>query len=331
MNNILIEVKDLVKHFPVTRGVIFKKTIAKIHAVDGVSFEIEKGKTLGLVGESGSGKSTIGRLILRLLEPTSGTIIFDGLDITKMPENDLKDLRRRAAAVFQDPYSSLDPRMRIFDIISEPLIIAKWGDRKKIADRVYELLGQVGLRLEEATKYPHQLSGGQRQRVAIARALALSPDLIVADEPVSALDVSVQAKIINLFSDIQKRLHVAYLFISHDLSVVRHVSDKIAVIYLGKIVEYGPVDRIFQQPLHPYTKSLLSVIPIPNPTLMKSRRKIILSGEIPSPINPPSGCRFHTRCPYAKNRCREEEPELIDAGHGHFVSCLFWEEIKEDS
>jgi oligopeptide transport system ATP-binding protein len=331
MSNSLVEVKDLVKHFPLTRGIIFRKTVAKIHAVDGVSFEIERGKTLGLVGESGSGKSTTGRLILRLLEPTSGLIKFDGIDVTNIPEENLKELRRRTGIVFQDPYASLDPRMRIIDIISEPLVIAKWGDRKKIVERVYELLEQVGLRPDDATKYPHQLSGGQRQRVAIARALALSPDLIVADEPVSALDVSVQAKIMNLFSDIRKKFQVAYLFISHDLSVVRHISDKVAVMYLGKFVEYGPANIIFQRPLHPYTKSLLSVIPIPNPTLMRSRKKIILKGEIPSPINPPSGCRFHTRCPYARKRCMEEEPELTHVGHGHFVSCLFWKEIEDES
>ena len=264
----LVEVKNLIKHFPVTKGIVFKKTVATVRAVDDVSFEIEKGKTLGLVGESGSGKSTTGRLILRLLEPTAGTIKFDGLDITSLPENDLKDLRRRTGIVFQDPYSSLDPRKRVMDIISEPLIITNWGDRKRIAERVYELLDLVGLRREDSSKYPHQFSSGQRQRIAIARALALSPDLIVADEPVSALDVSVQAKIINLFSNIQKELQVAYLFISYDLSVVRHISDKVAVMYLGKIVEYGPANMVFDQPLHPYTKSLLTVIPVPNPKLM---------------------------------------------------------------
>jgi oligopeptide/dipeptide ABC transporter ATP-binding protein len=325
----LVEVKNLIKHFPVTKGIVFKKTVATVRAVDDVSFEIEKGKTLGLVGESGSGKSTTGRLILRLLEPTAGTIKFDGLDITSLPENDLKDLRRRTGIVFQDPYSSLDPRKRVMDIISEPLLITNWGDRKRIAERVYELLDLVGLRREDSSKYPHQFSGGQRQRIAIARALALSPDLIVADEPVSALDVSVQAKIINLFSNIQKELQVAYLFISHDLSVVRHISDKVAVMYLGKIVEYGPANMMFDQPLHPYTKSLLTVIPVPNPKLMKSRKPTVLRGEIPSPINPPTGCRFHTRCPYALKQCSEEEPPFVQANPNHFVLCLFWKEIDE--
>jgi oligopeptide transport system ATP-binding protein len=327
--NVLVEVKDLTKHFPVTKGIVFKKVITTVRAVDGVSFEIEKGKTLGLVGESGSGKSTTGKLILRLLEPTAGIIRFDGIDITNLPQDDLKDLRKRTSIVFQDPYSSLDPRKRVFDIISEPMVIANWGDRRKIAERVHELLDLVGLRREDASKYPHQFSGGQRQRIAIARALALSPDLIVADEPVSALDVSVQAKIINLFSSIQERLRVAYLFISHDLSVVRHISDKVAVMYLGKIVEYGPTDVIFEQPLHPYTKSLLTVVPVPSPKLMKNRNPIILRGEIPSPINPPPGCRFHTRCPYALKRCSEEEPHLVQARPHHFVLCLFWKEIEE--
>jgi oligopeptide/dipeptide ABC transporter ATP-binding protein len=327
--NVLVEVKDLTKHFPVTKGIVFKKVITTVRAVDGVSFEIEKGKTLGLVGESGSGKSTTGKLILRLLEPTAGIIRFDGIDITNLPQDDLKDLRKRTSIVFQDPYSSLDPRKRVFDIISEPMVIANWGDRRKIAERVHELLDLVGLRREDASKYPHQFSGGQRQRIAIARALALSPDLIVADEPASALDVSVQAKIINLFSSIQERLRVAYLFISHDLSVVRHISDKVAVMYLGKIVEYGPTDVIFEQPLHPYTKSLLTVVPVPSPKLMKNRNPIILRGEIPSPINPPPGCRFHTRCPYALKRCSEEEPHLVQARPHHFVLCLFWKEIEE--
>ncbi|MEM4200126.1 MAG: dipeptide ABC transporter ATP-binding protein [Nitrososphaerales archaeon] len=327
--NMLVEVKNLVKHFPITRGIIFKKEVARIRAVDGVSFEIERGKTLGLVGESGSGKSTTGRLLLRLLEPTGGTIKFDGSDITNLPEDDLKDLRRRTGIVFQDPYSSLDPRKRVVDIIAEPLVIARWGDRAKIVERAYELLELVGLRREDASKYPHQFSGGQRQRIAVARALALSPDLIVADEPVSALDVSVQAKIINLFANIQKELGVAYLFISHDLSVVRHISDKVAVMYLGKIVEYGPSDVIFEHPLHPYTKTLLTVVPVPNPRIMRSRRPTLLKGEIPSPINPPSGCRFHTRCPYVMRKCSEEEPQITQAKPNHFVSCLFWKEIEE--
>ncbi len=327
--SVLVEVKNLVKHFPITKGIIFKKNVASIRAVDDISFEVERGKTLGLVGESGSGKSTTGRLILRLLDPTSGTIKFDGSDITNLPEDGLKDLRRRTGIVFQDPYSSLDPRKRVVDIIAEPLVIAKWGGRRKIVERVYELLGLVGLRREDAYKYPHQFSGGQRQRIAVARALALSPDLIVADEPVSALDVSVQAKIINLFSTIQKELGVAYLFISHDLSVVRYISDKVAVMYLGKIVEYGPSDVIFEEPLHPYTKSLLTVVPVPNPKVMRSRRPTLLRGEIPSPINPPSGCRFHTRCPYAIKTCSEEEPQITQAKPNHYVLCLFWKEIEE--
>lgn len=325
----LVEVKNLVKLFPITKGIVFKKSVASVRAVDCISFEIERGKTLGLVGESGSGKSTTGRLILRLLEPTSGTIRFDGTDITNLSEEDLKDLRRRTGIVFQDPYSSLDPRKRIMDIIAEPLVIAKWGDRREVAERVYELLDLVGLRREDSLKYPHQFSGGQKQRIAIARALALSPDLIVADEPVSALDVSVQAKIINLFSNIQKDLGVAYLFISHDLSVVRHISDRVAVMYLGKIVEYGPSELIFEHPLHPYTKSLLTVVPVPNPQVMRRRKPTVLRGEIPSPINPPSGCRFHTRCPYALKRCSEEEPQITQAKPNHFVLCLFWKEIEE--
>jgi len=299
-----------------------------IRAVDHISFTINKGETLGLVGESGCGKTTTANLILRLIEPTSGSIIFEGNDISHEKENTLKEFRRKTGAVFQDSLASFDPRKNIMHVVSEPLVVHGWHDKQERTKRVLELLEQVGLRREDARKYPHQFSGGQRQRIGVARALALTPSLVVADEAVSALDVSVQAKIINLFLEIQKKFNLTFLFISHDLSVLRHISDKIIVMYLGRIVESGSVRDIFENPKHPYTNALLSAIPIPNATLMKRKVYYSLKGEVPSPINPPSGCGFRTRCPYAQAKCREIEPVLEETNGGHYVSCHYWNEIS---
>jgi len=326
--NILLEVRDLKKYFPITKGVILKKILGYVKAVDGVSLTIERGKTFGLVGESGSGKSTLGRMIVGLLHPTAGSIIFDGVDLVKLSRRELQKIRRRMSMVFQDPYTSLDPRKNVLQIITEPLIIHTDLDRREREERAYQLLERVGLRPEDAYKYPHQFSGGQRQRIAIARALALSPDLIIADEPVSALDVSVQAKIINLLSNLQKDLNLTYLFIAHDLSVVCHISHKVGVMYLGKLVEVGSKEDVFKEPLHPYTQALLAAVPIPDPDVMAVRGLMVLKGEISSPINPPSGCRFHPRCPYATSKCIQEEPLLIDKGGGHLAACHYTDEIK---
>ncbi|MEM3713594.1 MAG: dipeptide ABC transporter ATP-binding protein [Nitrososphaerales archaeon] len=328
MNNTILTVENLKKYFPITKGVILKKILGYVKAVDGVSFTINRGETFSLVGESGSGKSTIGRLIVRLIEPTSGKIIFDNKDITKLTGKELKEVRKRMGLVFQDPFSSLDPRKNVLQIITEPLKIHKKRDYWNIEERAYELLERVGLRREDAYKYPHQFSGGQRQRIAIARALALSPDLVIADEPVSALDVSVQAKIINLLMKLQRELNLTYILIAHDLSVVNHISNKVAVMYLGKIVELGEKSKVFRDPLHPYTLALLAAVPIPDPDVMLQKKPIILRGEIPSPINPPSGCRFHPRCPYATEKCKIEEPLLIGKESEHLAACHYTEEIK---
>jgi peptide/nickel transport system ATP-binding protein len=316
----LVEVVRLKKYFPL-RGLIFIKGYVK--AVDDVSFIIPRGKTVGLVGESGSGKTTVGRLILRLVEPTSGKIYYDGVDITTLSGGSLKQFRRRAQIIFQDPYMSLNPRMTVFDIISEPVKVhgLKIGD---IQGYVLNLLYQVGLNETHMFRYPHEFSGGQRQRIAIARALALNPEFMVLDEPTSMLDVSVQAQILNLLKELQGKYNLTYLFISHDLGVVRYMSDYIAVMYLGKIVEVGRSDDVFEKPLHPYTKALLSAIPIPDPEIARSRSRITIKGEPPSPINPPKGCRFNPRCPFYMSRCSLEEPPLVEVEKGHWTSCWLY-------
>jgi oligopeptide transport system ATP-binding protein len=326
--NALLEVKDLKKYFPITKGVVLKRTLGYVKAVDGVSLNIGRGETFGLVGESGSGKSTLGRMIVGLLQPTSGGIFFDGLDLVRLGRMEFQKVRKRMSMVFQDPFTSLDPRKNVLQIITEPLIIHTDLDERERREKAFKLLEQVGLIPEDAYKYPHQFSGGQRQRIAIARALALSPDLVIADEPVSALDVSVQAKIINILLNLQKDLNLAYLFIAHDLSVVCHISHKVGVIYLGKLVELGSKSAVFQDPLHPYTQALLAAVPVPDPNIMASRGLMALRGEIPSPINPPSGCRFHPRCPYATDRCVQEEPLLVDKGGAHLAACHYTDEIK---
>ncbi len=320
MSEPLLEVEHLVKHFEVKQG-YFGGDGGLVHAVDDASFTVARNETLGLVGESGCGKSTTGRLVLRLLEPTSGSIRFDGTEIQSLRGRALRDLRRRMQIVFQDPYASLNPRMRVQEILAEPLLIQ--GRRKEVNERVPELLDMVGLRSEHAARYPHEFSGGQRQRIGIARALALEPELVVLDEPVSALDVSIQAQVLNLLAELQERLGLAFLFIAHDLSVVRHISDRIAVMYLGKVVEIGPAADIYAGAGHPYTQALLSAVPEPDPRRERARQRIVLQGDLPSPIDPPSGCRFRTRCWKAEDICATEEPELKDRGQGHPVACHF--------
>jgi oligopeptide/dipeptide ABC transporter ATP-binding protein len=319
----VIEVVDLKKHFPVKKG-LFQTTVGHVFAVDGVSFSIAEGETLGLVGESGCGKSTVGRTLMRLIEPTSGTIKVDGKDVTTLSKSDLRPYRREMQIIFQDPFSSLDPRMSAGDIVGEPLSVhnigASKGERREM---VAELFERVGLRRAQMDNFPHQFSGGQRQRIGIARALALNPKLIVGDEPVSALDVSIQAQVINLLLDLQAERKLSYLFISHNLAVVEHISHKIAVMYLGRIVEYASKETIFRKPKHPYTKALLSAVPVPDPTL--KREKLVLQGDVPSPVNPPSGCHFHTRCPFAEDICRKESPALREVSPGQIAACHFAE------
>jgi oligopeptide transport system ATP-binding protein len=317
----LIEIDDLEMHFPVNRGVIFQRRVGTVKAVDGVSFSIKQGETLGLVGESGCGKSTTGRAILQLYRPTKGKVIFNGQDLTKLRGEELRKMRRSVQMIFQDPYASLNPRMTVGDIIAEPIRVHKLREGKAVRERVEELLGLVGLNPAFANRYPHEFSGGQRQRIGIARALAVEPSFVVCDEPVSALDVSIQAQIVNLLEDLQDKLGLTYLFIAHDLSVVKHISDRVAVMYLGKVVELAEGSKLYTAPLHPYTQALLSAVPIPDPDVEQKRRRIILQGDVPSPLNPPSGCHFHTRCPLAIQKCKEEEPSFIDYGDGHFAAC----------
>ncbi len=324
----LVEVDDVRVWFPVKSGIVLDRHVGNVKAVDGVSLSIARGETVGLVGESGCGKSTLGRTILRLYEPTSGRIVFDGTDISRLSEPQLRDVRRRMQMVFQDPFASLNPRHSVGRIVGEPMRVHGVVTRRQLGLRVRELLGVVGLPVDAANRYPHEFSGGQRQRIGLARALALNPDFVVCDEPVSALDVSIQAQIVNLLEELQEQLDLTYLFIAHDLAVVRHISDRIVVMYLGKIVEVAPADDLYENPLHPYTVTLLSAIPIPDPAVERSRSSIRVEGDIPSPVNPPAACRFHTRCPFVQEtRCRDEEP-LLRTIDGHLVACHFAEEVK---
>ncbi|MBP3950059.1 ABC transporter ATP-binding protein [Bacillus suaedae] len=314
----LVEVRNLKKYFPVKGGLI-QRTVGHVKAVDDISFDIYKGETLGIVGESGSGKSTMGRLLIRLLDPTEGQITFNGQNITKLPNRKLRPLRKQMQMVFQDPYASLNPRMTVGELIEEPMIVQNTMKSAERKAKVIELLGKVGLNEQARMKYPHEFSGGQRQRIGIARALSTRPDFIIGDEPVSALDVSVQSQVLNLMADLQDEYKLTYLFIAHDLSVVKHISDRVAVMYLGRIAEIAPKDALYSEPLHPYTQALISAIPSTDVT--KKREKIRLEGDLPSPSNPPSGCSFRTRCPKAHERCAIERPELTDMGNEHFVAC----------
>ena len=316
----ILKVRDLVKEFPVKGG-------GKVHAVSGVSFELHEGETLGLVGESGCGKSTTARCVLRLIEPTSGTVEFRGRDVLGLGRRDLRKLRADLQIVFQDPYASLNPRMQVWSIVAEPLIV-HGTPTKKARARASELLELVRLRPEHANRYPHEFSSGQRQRIGVARALALEPDVLVLDEPVSALDVSIQAGVLNLLEELREQLKLSYLFIAHDLSVVRHISDRVAVMYLGKVVEIGTRDDIYNRPAMPYTQALLSAVPVPDPVAERRRKRIVLAGDLPSPVDPPSGCRFRTRCWKAQDICAQEEPALIDRGQGHPAACHFAEELQ---
>jgi oligopeptide transport system ATP-binding protein len=331
-DRILLSVSDLRMYFPVTQGLIFERHIGDVHAVDDVSFDLPRGQTLGLVGESGCGKSTTGRTILRLYKPTAGRIVFDGVDITRLGGEALRRTRRRIQMIFQDPYASLNPRMTVGGIVGEPLTVHGIGTKAERRERVAELLDVVGLNPNFLNRYPHEFSGGQRQRIGVARALAVNPELIVADEPISALDVSIQAQILNLLERLQDEFSLTFLFIAHDLSVVRHVSDRIAVMYLGRIVELAPSGDLYAHPLHPYSVALLSAVPIPDPVVESRRRRIILKGDVPSPVNPPSGCRFHTRCWLRERlgnpeRCTTEDPRLRTLAAGHEVACHFAEEV----
>lgn len=323
-NNIIIKVDNLVKYFPVLRG-IFQRQVGAVHAVDGISFDIHKGETFGLVGESGCGKSTAGRTILQLYRPTAGKVYFHGRDLTSLRGEEMRRMRRQMQMIFQDPYASLNPRMTIAEIIAEPLQVHGVISPKEIPARVKELLKIVKLSPDFAPRYPHEFSGGQRQRIGIARALAVNPEFIVCDEPISALDVSIQAQVINLLEELQQDFGLTYLFIAHDLSMVRHISNRVAVMYLGVIVELAAVSELFRYPIHPYTQALLSAVPVPDPVVEEKRQRILLEGDVPSPVNPPSGCRFRTRCPLSAEICAQEKPAFRELVSGHWVACHFAE------
>jgi oligopeptide transport system ATP-binding protein len=319
---VILQVTDLKKHFPITSGIIVQRQVGAVRAVDGVSFNVYKGETLGLVGESGCGKSTTGRTILQLYRPTSGSVVFEGKELSTMKGEELRRMRQRMQIIFQDPYASLNPRMTVGNIVSEPLRIHKLKQGAELREYVESLLERVGLNPYYINRYPHEFSGGQRQRIGIARALALSPSFIVADEPISALDVSIQAQVVNLLEDLQSEMNLTYLFIAHDLSMVRHICDRVAVMYLGKIVELAETDELYDNPLHPYTQSLLSAVPVPDPDVEEKRQRVILKGDLPSPANPPQGCNFNTRCPVSFDLCyNPPDPELIEVRPGHWVAC----------
>ncbi len=319
-NEVLLRVEDLTMHFPIFRGV-FQRQVGAVRAVDGITFDIVRGETLGLVGESGCGKSTTGRTILQLYRPTAGNVEFDGVDLVNLKGEDLRKTRRKMQMIFQDPYASLNPRMTVADIVGEPLMVHNVATRTEIRERVNHLLELVNLSPSFAGRYPHEFSGGQRQRIGFARALALQPSFIICDEPISALDVSIQAQVVNLLEDLQEQFNLTYLFIAHDLSMVRHISNRVAVMYLGVLVELADRDTLYHSPLHPYTQALLSAVPIPDPVADANRKRIILEGDVPSPANPPSGCRFRTRCPIADKICSESRPEFREVQPGHFVAC----------
>lgn len=318
----IIEVRDLKMYFPVTKGIVLRRKVGDVKAVDGLTFSIREGETLGLVGESGCGKSTTGRALIQLYKPTAGSVMFRGTDLTKLPAEEMRKARRRVQMIFQDPYASLNPRMTVGDIIAEPIMVHKLRQGKQaVRERVQELLSLVGLNPYFINRYPHEFSGGQRQRIGIARALAVEPEFVVCDEPVSALDVSIQAQILNLLEDLQDKLGLTYLFIAHGLAAVKHISDRVAVMYLGKMVELASGNELYQMPTHPYTQALLSAVPIPDPDVERTRKRMILVGDVPSPLNPPAGCRFHTRCPIAIDKCKQDEPPFEDIGNGHQVAC----------
>jgi oligopeptide transport system ATP-binding protein len=326
----LLDIRDLKMHFPITRGIAFQRTVSYVRAVDGISFSIEQGRTLGLVGESGSGKTTIGRTLIRLYKPTEGQMLFHDQDLASLEGEQLRQIRQCVQMVFQDPYASLNPRFTIGSLIAEPMHIYQTVSKDEARERTIELLRVVGLRPEYVDCYPHEFSGGQRQRIAIARALSINPEFVIADEPVSALDVSIRAQVLNLLQCLQQQFHLTYLFVSHDLSVVRHIADRIAVMYLGKIVEIADRDELYAAPKHPYTRVLLSAVPIPDPQVERKRQRIILSGDLPSPMNIPRGCRFHTRCPMAQAICREVEPAFeTKEGHEHYAACHFSEKVDQ--